>query len=114
MNQAMLGAPLMMCLPVSGVRHPVVEEHAGGDSDLNGHKQEMVLSNKDTETNLIVSFTERTVPSPGQRTVQTVKTRMATRRRTNTEAPAEREEAQGRTVSTNLGVPECVTRSGGV
>ena len=78
MNQAMLGAPLMMCLPVSGVRHPVVEEHAGGDSDLNGHKQEMVLSNEDTETNLIVSFTERTVPSPGQRTVQTVKTRMAT------------------------------------
>ena len=74
----MFGAPLMMAPPAGRVRHPVVEERDGSKCDLNGHKQEMVLSNSDTETNLIASFTERTAHSPGQRTVQTVKTRMAT------------------------------------
>ena len=81
----MFGAPLVMAPPAGRVRHPVVEEQDGRECDLNGHKQEMVLSNNDKETNLIASLTERTAHSPGQCTVQTVKTRMATSREQHTE-----------------------------
>ena len=72
----MFWAPLVVAPPAVGVRHAeldLVEHVHPGECDLNGHKQEMVLSGYTTETNLVGSFTEGTTHSPEQYVAPTVK-----------------------------------------